>query len=110
MKKKIIALIMSLGLSISLVACNEKLINEYGNEVNKIGPYIEISSVEGWCNGRCYTFRTVYDKDTKIVYEMVTRSYGVTIYELHTYDDEGHPVLQFYEDGKIVTKQEIEEK
>lgn len=102
MKKKLA--VLGTTLCLLLTGCGETIVNEYGNEVSKVGPYIEISQTTGYLDGNCYRFITVYREDTKVVYEIAVRGYGMNIQELHTYDEDGHPVLQFYEDGKIVTK------
>lgn len=106
MKKRMVVVILSLTLF--LTGCGEKVINEYGNKVSKIGPYIEISHTEGedpfgaWVN-----FYIVYREDNKVVYEIAIGNQKLSIQELHSYDEEGHPIVQFYEDGKIVTERKI---
>lgn len=103
MRKKIAGL--AIILCLCLTGCGETIVNEYGSTVAKIGPYIEISRREGSDPfGNKYKFLTVYREDTKVIYEIIIRSYGISIHEPHLYDEEGHPILQFYEDGKIVTK------
>lgn len=103
MKKRMA--ILATILCLSLTGCGETIVNEYGNTVAKMGPYIEISREEGTDPfGNHYYFMTVYREDTKIVYEIAVRGYGTSIQELHSYDEDGNAVLQFYEDGKIVTK------
>ena len=47
MKRKIVAFILSLGIIFSLSACGETVKNNYGEEVQKFGPYIEISHENG---------------------------------------------------------------
>lgn len=103
MKKKLV--ILSATLCLLLTGCGETVVNEYGNEVAKMGPYIEISHFEGTdpYGNRC-GFMIVYREDTKIVYEIAIKGYGINIQELHSYDEDGHPILQFYDEGKIVTK------
>lgn len=105
MKKRLV--ILGTTLCLLLTGCGETVINEYGNQVTKFGPYIEISSIKSKDRfGNDYTFFIVYREDSKIVYEIIDGGgyEGVSIQELHAYDEEGHPILQFYEDGKIVTK------
>jgi len=103
MKKKIA--ILATVLCLCLTGCGETIVNEYGNTVAKIGPYIEISREEGSDPfGNHYYFITAYNENTKIVYEIAVRSYSTTIQELYSYDEDGYPILQFYEDGEIVTK------
>lgn len=105
MKKRLA--VLGTTLCLLLTGCGETVVNEYGNEVAKFGPYIEISHTETEDRfGNVYTFFIVYREDSKIVYEIADGGgyEGVSIQELHSYDEDGHPVLQFYEDGKIVTK------
>ena len=108
MMKKLV--LLSTILCLFLTGCEKEnvVINEYGNEVSKIGPYIEICSQNAEdCYGYCYKILTCYREDNKIIYEIIVRrggSGGISIQELYSYDDKGHPILQFYEDGKIVTK------
>lgn len=102
MKKKIAAI--AIMLCLILTGCGETIVNEYGNTV-KIGPYIEISRIEDTDeNDNDLTFIIAYDENTKIVYQIICGYNKFNIAELHSYDDAGHPVLQFYENGKIVTK------
>lgn len=106
MKKKLAAL--SVVLCLTLTGCGEKISNEYGENVYKVGPYIEISHTNGKSvGGSRATFLIAYHENTKVVYEIVTVNDtcgGISIRELYAYDEEGHPIVQFYEDGKIVTK------
>ena len=103
--KKISAILITI-LCLCLTGCGETITNEYGNEVSKIGPYIEISREEGTdFFGNYYYFIIAYDENTNIVYQLaIGGGYRFNIMELHSFDEEGHPILQFYEDGKIVTK------
>lgn len=97
--------ILATVLCLCLTGCGETIVNEYGNTVSKIGPYIEISREEGtdFC-GNHYYFVIAYDENTNIVYQLTIAGYRFNAMELHSFDEKGHPVLQFYEDGKIVTK------
>lgn len=103
MKKRIA--ILATILCLCLTGCGETIANEYGNTVSKIGPYIEISREEGTdFYGNNYDFVIAYDENTNIVYQLTIAKYRFNAMELHSFDEEGHPILQFYEDGKIVTK------
>lgn len=107
MKKITILFILLPIVCFLLTGCGEKITNEYGNEVVKIGPYIEISHIKGkdYYGSTC-TFLTVYREDTKVVYEIVVAEGDAisSIHELYSCDKEGHPILQYYENGKIITK------
>lgn len=106
MKKKIAAMVIAM--TMLLGGCGETIINEYGNEVVKIGPYIEISCQEGYDpNSNHYYFRTMYHEKSKIVYYVTTSGYRFDVTEAHEYDDEGHPIMLFYKNGKIVRKDEF---
>ena len=106
MKKKIAAL--AIAATVLLSGCGDTVVNEYGNEVSKLGPYIEISRCEGNdLNGNHHTFVTAYHEESKIVYQLDLRGYGVNIMELHSYDEEGHPVVLLYEKGEIIRKNEL---
>lgn len=103
MKKKLS--VLGIALCLFLTGCGKTAENE--NQVLKFGPYIEISHTEDKDQyGNIYKFRIVYREDSKVVYEIIDGGgyEGVSIQELHAYDKNGHPVLQFYENGKIVTK------
>lgn len=106
MKKKIKLLVVTASLSIMLLTgCGKTILNELGQKVSVMGNYIEISRKEytdPFGSGKVEFL--VYDRNTKIVYRMVTGSYNFSIIELHSYDEEGHPVLQFYKDGRITTE------
>lgn len=105
MKKKIITLVGIFFLTF-LSGCGEKVTNEYGQKVCKVGSYIEISRVEGRAeNGTGLTFITAYDSTSKIVYEILSSGSGcISIRPYLTYDENYHPVFQFYENGEIITK------
>lgn len=99
---------ITITMAILLNGCGEKIVNEYGNKVAKIGPYIEITCQDGRdSSNNYYYFRTMYHEKTKIVYYITTSNYRFDITEAHGYDEEGHPVLLFYHEGKIVKKNEI---
>lgn len=105
-KKILLPVIISL--SILCGGCSKTIIDEQGNTVKIMGNYIEISKVEAldfW--GNSIDFAIVYNKETKVVYEVCSGTYRTNIVPLYSYDKEGHPVFQFYKDGKIVSSQEF---
>lgn len=88
-----------------LSGCGEKIKNEYGENVNVIGPYIEISREPGKdAFGSELDFITAYEKNTKIVHRITIGSHRYSDIYLFSYDKNGRPILQFYEEGKIITK------
>ena len=98
MKRKIVTFILSLGIIFSLSACGETVKNNYGEEVQKFGPYIEISHENG--KDSCVnsiSFYIVYNKETKEMFEIITGRYRLSIHQIWNYDEEGHPIVKYYE-------------
>lgn len=111
MRKKILTCLLSLGIVFCSGCGNaETVVNEYGFEVAKMGPYIEIGHEDGviptsWNTDPNIRFYSVYDKNTKIMYKItvnINNSYdrGITIMYDFDYDEEGYPILKFYDGGK----------
>lgn len=106
MKKKIIAVILITYLLIcGLCSCEGDYIkNEYGQTVFKMGPYIEISSCEA-TDVKGYNMRIIkaYHEETKEIVEIICLygGEGITIRPLWDYDDKGHPIVQYYEEGEV---------
>lgn len=99
MKKRIIAGILSLGIIFNLSACKETVKNNYGEEVQKFGSYIEISHDIGRGGyGEKLTFYNVYDRETKEMFEIIIgNSRSFSIRQIWDYDKEGHPIVKYYE-------------
>ncbi len=98
MKRKIVTFILSLGIIFSLSACEETVKNNYGEEVQKYGPYVEISHDTGKDNeGNNTTFYKVYNTETKEMFEIIDGYDSVTIRQIWDYDEEGHPIVKYYE-------------
>ena len=98
MKRKIVAFILSLGIIFSLSACGETVKNNYGEEVQKYGSYVEISHDTGKDNGgNNITFYKVYNTETKEMFEIIDGYDSVTIRQIWDYDEEGHPIVKYYE-------------
>lgn len=98
MKRKITSLFLVGLLSLSLTACGETVKNEYGKEVQKYGPYIEISSYSGKDDeGNHVIFYTAYNENTKEMFEIVDGYDSISIRQLWNYDEEGHPIVKYYE-------------
>lgn len=98
MKRKIVTFILSLGIIFSLSACGETVKNNYGEEVQKYGPYVEISHDTGKDNGgNNTTFYKVYNTETKEMFEIIDGYDSVTIRQIWDYDEEGHPIVKYYE-------------
>ena len=98
MKKKIISAFLITLLSLNLVGCGETVKNTYGEEVQKYGPYIEISHDIGKdCTGDDLIFYTVYNKNTKEMFEIVDGYHAISIRQIWDYDEEGHPIVKYYE-------------
>lgn len=98
MKRKIVACILSLGIVFSLSGCGETVKNNYGEEVQKYGPYVEISHDTGKDNGgKHITFYKVYNTETKEIFEIIDGYDSITIRQIWDYDEEGHPIVKYYE-------------
>ena len=99
MKRKIVTFILSLGIIFSLSACGETVKNNYGEEVQKYGPYVEISHNTGKSvYGEKLTFYNVYDRETKEMFEIIIgNSRSFSIRQIWDYDEEGHPIVKYYE-------------
>ena len=98
MKRKIVTCILSLGIVFSLSGCGETVKNNYGEEVQKYGPYVEISHNTGEDNGGNRTiFYKVYNIETKEMFEIIDGYDSVTIRQIWDYDEEGHPIVKYYE-------------
>lgn len=77
MKKKLLT--ASVCAMLFLSGCGEKIINEQGEKVNKLGNFIEIKKIEGtFPEGHRLEFYLVYDKDTKVMY-LLNDGYGATM-------------------------------
>lgn len=97
MKRKIVACILSLGIVFSLSACAETVKNNYGEEVQKYGPYVEISHDTGKDNGgNNIIFYKVYNTETKEIFEIIDGYDSITIRQIWDYDKEGHPIVKYY--------------
>lgn len=89
MKRKIVALLTALSLTFALTGCG----NEAGEEVPKIGNFIEISHVR---DGTDF-FRIVYDEDTRLVYYYVESGYGGALCPYWIIDENGNQKIRVYE-------------
>lgn len=98
MKRKIVTFILSLGIIFSLSGCGETVKNNYGEEVQKYGPYVEISHNTGKDDGGRHTiFYKVYNIETKEMFEIIDGYDSIAIRQIWDYDEEGHPIVKYYE-------------
>lgn len=101
MKKKLVAILLAGSMMLGLSGCGgETATNEYGQEINVFGPYIEIEHSENIVTARDYWVRTytVYHRETKEMFEIWDGGQGGwAIRQIWDYDEEGHPVVKYYE-------------
>ena len=98
MKKKIVSIFLITLLSLNLVGCvGETVKNTYGEEVQKYGPYIEISHDIGKdLVGDDLIFYTVYNKNTKEMFEIIDGYNTISIRQIWDYDEEGHSIVKYH--------------
>lgn len=95
-KKLLIGLLIS-GLALSFTGCGDKTINDKGEEVYSFGKFIEIKSYEFITSySNQYVQHFVYDKDTKIVYVLYEKPYGVATAPYYILDENGKPEIAIY--------------
>lgn len=94
-KKLLIGLLVS-GLALSFSGCGDKTINDKGEEVDSFGQFIEIKSYNFTTSFSRYIQHFVYDKDTKIVYILYERSYGVATSLYYILDENDKPEIAIY--------------
>ena len=94
-KKLLIGLIVS-GLALSFTGCGDKTINDKGEEVDSFGQFIEIKSYNFTTGFSRYIQHFVYDKDTKIVYILYEKAYGVATSLYYVLDENGKPEIAIY--------------
>lgn len=95
-KKLLIGLIVS-GLALSFTGCGDKTINDKGEEVDSFGQFIEIKSYNFTTSySNQYIQHFVYDKDTKIVYILYEKQYGVAASLYYVLDENGKPEIAIY--------------
>ena len=96
-KKLLIGLLVS-GLVFSFSGCGgDKVINDKGEKVNAYGQFIEIKSyglATSYSNQ--YVQHFVYDKDTKVVYVLYEKPYGVATSPYYVLDNNGKPEIAIY--------------
>lgn len=102
--KKIIAGIVLAGtICLSVTGCGDTVKNEYGEEVAKFGPYVEICHEKGKNGkGNYVYYYTTYNSQTKEMFEIVLEDGygGMSIRQIWDYDEEGHPIVKYYEGEK----------
>lgn len=101
MKKKIVALLISIGIVCNLTGCGETIAitNEDGvvTEYNLYGRFVELDRVEYYDTLGNHHYQSIcYDKDTKIMYVIDNRSYGVSISPFYVMNTENEPVIGVY--------------
>ena len=95
-KKLLIGLLVS-GLALSFTGCGDKTINDRGEEVYSFGQFIEIKSYEFTTSySNQYVQHFVYDKDTKIVYVLYEKPYGMAASSYYVLDENGKPEIAVY--------------
>ena len=95
-KNLIVGLLMA-GLTLSFTGCGDKVINDKGEEVYSFGKFIEIKSYEFTTSySNQYVQHFVYDKDTKIVYVLYEKPYGVATTPYYVLDENGKPEIAIY--------------
>lgn len=100
MKKKLVAILLAGSMMFGLSGCGETATNEYGQEVYVFGPYIEIEHSEDFYTSRDYGQRIfiVYHRETKEMFEIWDGGQGGwAVRQIWDYDEEGHPVVKYYE-------------
>ena len=95
-KRLLIGLLVS-GLAISFAGCGDKVINENGEKVRSFGQFIEIKSYDfSTSYSDQYIQHFVYDKDTKIVYILYEKPYGIAAMPYYVLDENGKPEIAVY--------------
>lgn len=94
-KKLLIGVLVS-SLIFSFIGCGDKTINDKGEEVYSFGQFIEIKSYEFTTGYSKYIQHFVYDKDTKIIYILYEKSYGVATSLYYVLDENGKPEIAIY--------------
>lgn len=97
MKKKIYVLLVGVFLMFSAFGCGKTAIDENGIEHPVFGRFITLSE-EKYCDnaGNYHCQYIAYDKDTKIMYIIDSRSYGISISPFYVMNSENEPVIGVY--------------
>lgn len=95
-KNLTVGLLMA-GLVFSFAGCGDKTINDKGKEVYSFGQFIEIKSYKFTTSySNQYIQHFVYDKDSKIVYILYEKPYGVATSLYYVLDENGKPEIAIY--------------
>ena len=100
MKKKIVALLSAIGIMLSLTACGDTVmanVDGVMTECNLYGRFIELDQIDYYdTHGNRHYQSICYDKDTKIMYIIDNRAYGVSISPFYVMNTENEPVIGVY--------------
>lgn len=96
MKKKIAAIILSIGILFT-AGCGDTVINDHGDVVSIYGRFIAIkdTEIEYW-GGTKTKQELVYDKDTKVIYIREITGYGFSLCPYYCIDTDGNAVIAIY--------------
>lgn len=96
MKKKIAAIILSIGILFT-AGCEDTVINDHGDVVSIYGRFIAIKDTEiEYYDGRSTMQELVYDKDTKVIYIREITLYGISLCPYYCIDADGNAVIAIY--------------
>lgn len=97
MKKKICVLLIGVFLMFSAFGCGKTAIDENGIEHPVFGRFITLNEEEYYDkSGKHHLQYIAYDKDTKIMYIIDSRSYGISISPFYVMNSENEPVIGVY--------------
>lgn len=104
MKKKIVALLISIGIVCSLTGCGDTIAitDEDGvvTEHNLYGRFIELEQIDYMDAFGINHYQIIcYDKDTKVMYIMDSHSYGISLSPFYIINEENEPVIGVYTEG-----------
>ena len=94
-KKLFIGLLVT-GLVFSFSGCGDKTINDKDEEVYSFGQFIEIKSYNFKTSYTTNVQHFVYDKDTRIVYVLYEKHYGIATSPYYVLDENGKPEIAIY--------------
>lgn len=97
MKRKLCALFCGLLMMCSIVGCGKTAIDANGIEHPVFGRFITLNEEEYYDNTGNHHYQYIaYDKDTKIMYIIDSRSYGISISPFYVMNSENEPVIGIY--------------
>ena len=98
MKKKIAAIILSIGILFT-AGCGDTVINDHEDVVSIYGRFIAIKDTDAiyWGdNIHRIEQELVYDKDTKVIYIREITSHGISLCPYYCIDADGNAVIAIY--------------